>query len=238
MHLAAVTTHYPQRSHLGNGQPIQWRVNALARLTTLKVLHVTYWFPWLHPLEQEDELIQVGKYPPVIRIPLLQRPRFFRAREGERLKKAILPALYILEEQRRLDVIDAHFGYPEGVGCVLAAKALNKPVFLTLHGPEAAILKDRSCGPQLIEALQQSAGVICAAPHLRELVLEHGVSSDKVEVIANGVNPSLDHQGARAEIAKSGLEMSWEQVARQTVDFFQKQMNALRASRPPVDRFV
>jgi glycosyltransferase involved in cell wall biosynthesis len=113
------------------------------------------------------------------------------------VKKAVVPAIRALEDQAPADVIDAHFGYPEGVGCVKAALKLRRPVFITMRGLERPVLQARWRGAQLLWALRQCTGIVAVSHSLKELAQSHGIDPDKVRVIPNAVDRELFRTGDR-----------------------------------------
>jgi glycosyltransferase involved in cell wall biosynthesis len=96
-----------------------------------------------------------------------------------------------------VSLLDAHFGYPEGVGCMLAARKLQLPVFITMRGLETQILTYRDRGPQLLWALRQCTGIVCVSESLRSLALSQGISAQKIRVIPNAVNREIFRIGSR-----------------------------------------
>ncbi|MCS7466759.1 glycosyltransferase [Stieleria sp. ICT_E10.1] len=100
-------------------------------------------------------------------------------------------------EQSILDdaVLDAHFGYPEGVGCWRVAKRRGIPVFITIRGLEVELFSTRSRGRQLVKALSEATGVIAVSHSLRNAAILAGVPKGKISVIPNGVDTACFHPG-------------------------------------------
>jgi glycosyltransferase involved in cell wall biosynthesis len=122
------------------------------------------------------------------------------------LMRTVIRAVRGMEADAGVDLIDAHFGYPEGVGCVRAALELGRPAFITLRGLESQILASRWRGSQLRWAFRQCTGIVCVSDALRELVLRHGVPPEKVTVIPNAVDRETFFPGDRAE-ARRALDL-------------------------------
>lgn len=71
----------------------------------------------------------------------IYHPRWFYPPKGGALNAAFLaarcwPLLRRLDRAARIDVIDAHFGHPDGVAAALLAAALDRPFTITLRGNE------------------------------------------------------------------------------------------------------
>jgi len=140
-------------------------------------------------------------------------PGVLKRLDGYWVKHAVLRAVRDLDAAGKVDLLDAHFGYPEGVGCVMAAHELGRPVFITMRGLESQVLASRSRGSQLRWALQKCTGIVCVSESLRELALRHGVSPEKVAVIPNAVHRETYFPGDRAEARRSlGLNVEGQLV--------------------------
>jgi glycosyltransferase involved in cell wall biosynthesis len=103
----------------------------------------------------------------------------------------------------RIDLIDAQFEYPEGVGAVRAARALGLPVFVTLRGLLTKYLKSPSRRAQCLDALRAATGVISVSHSLKRTAEEHGIDGSKIRVIPNAVDPGAFGPGSRAEARRA-----------------------------------
>jgi glycosyltransferase involved in cell wall biosynthesis len=89
----------------------------------------------------------------------------------------------------------------------MAARALQRPVFITMHGLETWVLGQRRRGALMAWALQQCTGLICVSHSLREVALAHGVQPEKVRVIRNTAGRDLFHIRPQAEARQQlGIE--------------------------------
>ena len=81
----------------------------------------------------------------------------------------------------RLDalLIDAHFGYPDGVAAALLGRRLHCPVVITLRGNETALLRRPLRRAQLGSAVR-TARVIAVSHALGALAGELGARRDRV----------------------------------------------------------
>ena len=165
----------------------------------LEVLQPIPYFPYVRPLPKWGRLSthQAGKQV-VNHAPMLYLPGVMKHWDGRFLERAVLKRIVTLGKQRPFDLIDAHFGYPDGVGAVRAAARLGLPAFVTIRGLETDYLRSPSIGPQLIEALKGAAGCISVSHALKALVVRHGVPGDHVKVIPNAVDRKVFFPGERS----------------------------------------
>jgi glycosyltransferase involved in cell wall biosynthesis len=102
--------------------------------------------------------------------------------------------LAVLREARRIDkvspfdIIDAHFGYPDGVAAALLAGALKKEFVVTLRGSEPVFATSWMRRKRLVWALHRAACVISVSDRLREFATRLGVPPSRTRTIGNGVN--------------------------------------------------
>ena len=103
----------------------------------------------------------------------------------------------VLRRVRRsfpFDLIDAHFGYPEGAAAALLGRWFHCPVVITLRGNELVTCCSPALRRQLAHALPR-ARVIAVSRELAALAGELGAPS--VDVIANGVDRDRFRPGDR-----------------------------------------
>jgi glycosyltransferase involved in cell wall biosynthesis len=115
------------------------------------------------------------------------------------LERSVRRALPRLGGARAFDVVDAHFGYPDGVGCVRLARRHSLPAFVTVRGLETDVVEDPSTGPQLVRALNEATGVISVSHSLRDLLVSRGVEASQFRVIPNAVDRQRFRPGDRRE---------------------------------------
>ncbi len=95
-------------------------------------------------------------------------------------------------QHMRIDVIDAHFVFPDGFAAILLGRALNKPVVVSARGSDITLGLKLPLVNRLIGwTLQHAARVIAVSASLKELMVAHGTDPDKVTVIPNGVDTQL-----------------------------------------------
>ncbi len=203
LQIISVSTEYPGPRSPRSGLFIRNRLAALASLEAVRVVHLETWFPLLKPWRRQ---VEPPQRPPVWHQRMFYLPKLFKGLDSFWLKKALVHCIKELFGDSPVDLIDAHFGYPEGAGCVKAGLELGLPVFITMRGIENPMLRDPVRGPQVLWALQQATGIVCVAHSLRDLAIRHGIPAEKLRVIPNAVNRKLYCPGDQAE-ARSRLQL-------------------------------
>jgi glycosyltransferase involved in cell wall biosynthesis len=109
------------------------------------------------------------------------------------------PRLRALRRAGRLDVLDAHFGYPDGFAATRLGRWLGVPVTITMRGTEARHANDPTLRPLLARAFQQADRVFAVSESLRQVALSLGVSPERVRVVGNGVDLERFHPTDRTQ---------------------------------------
>jgi teichuronic acid biosynthesis glycosyltransferase TuaC len=120
--------------------------------------------------------------------PMFYLPGILKSKDSMWLARAIGPAVEQLHRSEPIDLIDAHFGYPEGAGCVAIGRRLGIPVFITIRGFENEYLGRPFIGRQLLLALRAASGCISVSHSLRDVVIRHGVAAERVRVVHNAID--------------------------------------------------
>jgi len=87
-----------------------------------------------------------------------------------------------------IDVIDAHFLYPDGYAATRLANRLGLPCTVTLRGTEPRMARDPRLRPRLARAVVDAARVIAVAGSLARLARELGAPAGRTCVVGNGVD--------------------------------------------------
>lgn len=159
--------------------PVPWFPSTSARFGRLGVLART-------PASEERHGIPVS-HP---RFPAVPVPRIGAWIVPYMMARCTLRHVQQLAES--IDLIDAHFLYPDGVAAAMIAKRVGKPLVLSARGsdvntwPEDPVVKRR-----ILKAVDQAAATISVSQALKDEMEKLGVAGEKVHVIRNGVD--LDH---------------------------------------------
>ncbi len=140
----------------------------------------------------------------VLRPRFISAPGVLRRLDGLMMAIAAFPAVRRLAKQGRADVIDAHFGYPDGYAASLLARWCGRPLTVTLRGTEPRHAADPPLRARLVAALRRADRVFSVSGSLRELALSLGVQPARSAVVGNGVDlenfSAIDRREARARL--------------------------------------
>ena len=198
MRILSVCTEFPGPDTPHRGLFIRRRLRALAAIEDVTFAHLRPWFPVVRPLHAHDAGADDGPLR-VVRQPMFYIPGILKGLDGHWAAQAVRTAARALDAEQRIDVVDAHFGYPEGVGCVRVAMELDRPVFITMRGLERQILDHPWRARQLLHALHRCDGIVCVSQSLYDLAVENGIDASKVRVIPNAVERDIFCPGSQEE---------------------------------------
>lgn len=218
LRILSISTNYPYPAEPIRGVFVRKRLQAIAKdaevLMVSPVPALDYSHPqrqllagWHVPLWRTDELIQVWYprwlYPP-LGTPINSVTLFLH----------IWPKLAQLHRQNPFDLIDAHFGFPEGVAAALVARRLRLPLIVTLRGHEPVIANHWSHRRALRWALHSAMRVLSVSEELRQFALSLGVPTERTQPIPNGVDTSIFRFRNRDEMRfKFGLSPTARMIA-------------------------
>jgi len=127
-------------------------------------------------------------------------PKIFMTLHAVSMFLGCRPEVARLNERAKLDCIDAHFVYPDGLAAVLLGKFLGVPVIVSARGSDIhAYPAFRTIRPMIRWTLQHADALIAVSASLKKSMIELGASADKIHVIPNGIDPpTLLKLGTRA----------------------------------------
>ena len=211
MRVASLTMCYPAPWAPHRGLFVQRRLAALAELADIQVVCPQ---PCLPPLRPRPSRRFSPGHPPVTYEPMYYLPGALKSLDGRLLGRAALRGLRRLGGRFDFDIIDAHFCWPDGVGAVHAAKALNRPVTITLRGKLASACRNRRIRRQVAWALEQADALIAVSDDLAEQARRLVGGSPRIAVLPNAVDRNefcpMDQTEARAQLG-------WSQQAKYVV---------------------
>ncbi|MBC4014538.1 glycosyltransferase [Siccirubricoccus deserti] len=110
----------------------------------------------------------------------------------------------------RVEAIDAHYLYPDGVAAVWLGQEFGLPVVITARGSDTSLLPRYRVPRRLIQgAIAGADALIAVSAALREELLALGAPPGKVTVLRNGVDlglfrPPADRAALRAALGVEG----------------------------------
>ena len=102
----------------------------------------------------------------------------------------LYPLLKQIKYRFDFDIIDAHWVYPDGLAALLLGKILNVPVVVSCRGSDVNLYPDFPIIGKLVKyTLHKCDAIITVSEALKNKVISLEISPEKIEVIANGVDP-------------------------------------------------
>jgi glycosyltransferase involved in cell wall biosynthesis len=156
--------------------------------------------PHFRPTAPRYEVMQGVE---VYRPPFLSFPGVLKRFDGLFMALSVRGLVRRLVREKGIDVLDVHFGYPDGRAGTLLGRWLRLPVVLTLRGKEERQART-SVGAPLRRAVLAADRIVTVSDALRDVALGFGASPSRVSTIGNGVDLSrfspLPKAQARAEL--------------------------------------
>ena len=119
-----------------------------------------------------------------------------------------LPAVRRLRREFPFDLIDAHFGHPDGAAAALLAAAFRVPFTITLRGAEADHARYAVRRRLMQWAFRRAARVFAVSGSLRQLALSLGADPARCFTIPNGIDSTLFYPRGREEARRElGIPM-------------------------------
>ncbi len=196
LRIASVCRSLPTPQDPSSGIFVFNRLAAMNRQAAVQAFQPVPYLPAVKPLPQwarapGRELQGL----PVAHAPMLYVPGVLKSLDAFWLQRSISAQI----RQQPFDLIDAHFGYPEGAGCVRLAQRLGIPAFVTIRGFENEYVHKPGIAGQMLAAMRAAAGCISVSHSLRELAIEHGVDPERVRVVHNAIDATRFRRGDRAQ---------------------------------------
>ncbi len=118
-----------------------------------------------------------------------------------------------LVRKYNIDIIHAHFAYPEGLAGLLARRMVNVPFILTLHGYDIltepsikyGVRLEKRCDALVRKVFNQVDKVFVASEHVYKAAISAGCPQQHLILLPNGVdvgrfNPNLDGSRVRKSL--------------------------------------
>lgn len=135
----------------------------------------------------------------------LSVPGVFKSMDSTFMALGSLLTVRRLHRKFGFDLIDAHFGYPDGHAASLLARWFGVPLCITLRGSERTYVESPALRRRIVSALQSADKVIGVSDSLRKLAVSLGIPEEKTVAIGNAVDSGrfkpVDRKEARARLA-------------------------------------
>jgi teichuronic acid biosynthesis glycosyltransferase TuaC len=170
--------------------------------------------PWLPPIVRYPTLGPLHRVPrqldrnglAVYHPRYLVIPKFGMSVTPYTLYRAMRRSLRrILQSGYRVDLIDAHYFYPDGVAAIWLAQEFHLPVVVTARGTDINLIPQYARPRRLIQqAAQKADGIIAVCQALKDTMIGLGMASDRIVVLRNGVDLNrfrpIDRNEARSAL--------------------------------------
>lgn len=210
-HIVVLSSLFPSSIQPGAGLFIRERMFRVGKRLPLSVVAPSPWFPLQSLIRMFNpgfrpgaphEEIQAGFHVYFPRFPSF--PSFFKQWDGMMMALGSLRLLKRMKAHGKLDIIDAHFAYPDGYAALLLGRWLGVPYTVTLRGTETRHLQTAGLAERALKAIQSAAQVFSVSESLKNLAIQHGADPALIEVIGNGVDidrfKPIDRKMARAAL--------------------------------------
>lgn len=112
-------------------------------------------------------------------------------------------------DKSSIDVIDAHYFYPDGVAAAMLARDLDIPFVVTARGTDLNVLPDFPVVlRQILQAAEQASATITVSGALKQKLIALGADAERAAVLRNGVDLDLfkpvERDAARRRLGLSG----------------------------------
>ena len=206
MRVLSITRVLPSPDDRQAGLFVERRLAAMARITNLRVLQPVPYFPLVRPLPRWAHEQQVpGSVLSARPLPMFYLPRVLKSLDSFWLRRAVRAAVPTSFNAQLPDILDAHFGYPDGVAVTRVAADLKVPSVVTIRGVEQDYFeRSPAVTRKLLAMFQQVTGCIAVSYSLRDAAVAAGAPCEKISVIHNAIDRHVFRPGDRTA-ARSAL---------------------------------
>jgi len=212
MNILTVTTLYPNEKQFRHGVFIETRLRHLVQTGKIKarVVAPVPWFPFKGDLFKQYSVyadvpmfenrhgidIYHPRYLVIPKIGMLFTPFFMAISLYFQIKQ--------LNKQNKIDLIDAHYFFPDGVAVTLVNKLLKIPLIISARGTDINLIPEYKIPRKMILwAAEQAQANVTVCKALKDSMIEMGAEEKKIHVYRNGVDLELfrllDKQHCRAK---------------------------------------
>jgi glycosyltransferase involved in cell wall biosynthesis len=133
-----------------------------------------------------------------------------------RIARAILPLVRKLHAEKPFDLVDAQFFFPDGPAAAIVARELGLPLTIKSRGADIHFWGQRPAAlKQMLEAANQSAGLLAVSQALREDMIALGMPAERIEIHYTGLDREKFHPiergAARALVSAMPDLQIWEE---------------------------
>lgn len=193
--LVVLSTLFPSAQEPVAGIFIKERMFRVARRLPVTVVAPQPWFPlqslirqWRPGYRPERALFEIMDGVEVHRPRFFSIPGVLRRFDGFWVAVAARGVVKRLMREGRADILDVHFGYPDGYAGCLLARWCRLPFVVTLRGKEDRLRRVPAFALRMEQALSHAAKVIAVSSALRQVGIELRAHPGRSMHIGNGID--------------------------------------------------
>lgn len=176
---------YPSARQPRHGLFVEERIRHLAELARIRVVSPVAWQKSLGNgfcTQEERQGIQIH-HPRFWYL-----PRFQKEWDGALMARSVRSTVQRLAQEEPIDLIDAHFVWPEGFAALRLGQELGVPVCVTLRGTLEWLAEDPARKDQMAQVVREADQLIAVSEPLAQRALDLGADASRVTVVTNGVD--------------------------------------------------
>jgi len=200
VNVVSLSLCYPSDDQPQAGLFVRHRLRSLTGFANVRVAHVVPTPFWRRPFStfQTPE-----SCPPTWRVAMPYLPLVGKPLNPLLYARAVGPLIESWSRRGEVDVIDAHFCWPDGVAASKVASRLGLPYVVTLRGVLGRYAHDPIKCASVVRSLEGASAVIAVSQSLKDAAAGLGVSPHRIHVVPNGVDSEVFHPGDRHAARKS-----------------------------------
>lgn len=209
--ILSTTLCYPNPAFPLRGVFVERRLREVARVVDLRVVVPVPWFPILAPAVFDLREAADAAHAGVAYVRMFYLPGALKRLDAGFFGRALergMPA-------HDVDLIDAHFEYPDGVGAWEVARRRGIPFICTLRGKLLSQAEYASRRRQMVSMLRSASALIAVSRDLANRAQQLAGGALPIHVIPNGVDADVFRPPADRPRLRS--EMGWSEGARYVV---------------------
>jgi glycosyltransferase involved in cell wall biosynthesis len=207
---------FPNPKEPHHGTFIRYRMQAVAKLATVKVIAPVAAVDYSNPDKEwfGNRSVAMARQDGDIEVlhPRWLFPPFGTPWNGPCMYWALAGMIEELRKRYPFDILDAHFGFPDGLAAARLAERLRCPFVLTLRGNEPIFGHSSWHRRAMSEAFRKASRVLGVSERLRQYAVELGADPARTRTVPNGIDADFfyprDREGCRSRLGlASGTPM-------------------------------
>lgn len=198
LRILTLTTLYPNAAMPAHGVFVETRLRHLVGTGHIEA-QVVAPVPWVPPpLRQHPRYRDMAAAPPAEKrngLPVshpryVVLPKIGMSLTPYALERAFLAGIAEQKvDMRRIDLIDAHYFYPDGVAAARVARRFNKRLVISGRGTDLNLVPRHALPRRMIRwAAGRADALITVCAALKEPLVSLGIPEERVSVLRNGVD--------------------------------------------------